>query len=615
MNKKKRNKKKASALFARSKIFNFFMMISSFLYDKVESSFFGRLLSSYNESPSKEGLISNFFKRIRLDELVLRPLKRNTSKYVSRSLLLNKLSGFLSGFIFTKLSVYGVLFATTGIGFLLVSVLKMYINKMSAFSFVDTFISLALVLVSIPLLFSSLSLNSAIASSLWSSKLLFDFLGCKKETFEKENEKTGHTSIALPFAIIFCVCSWWIRPVYIVALCILFILGLTIFYTPESGIVLLICTLPFLKFEILSVFVLYILSCFLLKYVRGKRLIKFDFLSLFVLFFAITFSFGYLLSYMKEYARHSTLQMLYAVVVFFLIVNLIKSRKWLKRCIKAVCIACVFCSLYGILCFVSANFDTPYIKEVLHNGTLNSVISFFSYRSHLSEFLILVLPFVFVNVISEDKKQKFSHLVAFVLGFGCLCCFYNLKMTICLLMALSFVLMMYSKKSLAFYFIILSFVPIFYIVLRPYIVGEDLILNKIIDIIAANINSLSDIFRSSHILCGTALGTSERIYSENVSVFNRITMETGIIGLIWFLGLLFLFARKNITLYKKGCSNFGKLNSLSLVGAVVSILLLGINTNIFEDYRVVFMFWICIALSSCISSSEKNVELTDEYDM
>ncbi len=612
---KRERKKKTGALFSRSKIVGFFVKIASYLFDKTEDSITGKIFSSYNEKFFEKGFLYGLIRKLKLDEVFIRPLKRTISKYVSSSLLVNKFNEYLQGFLFTKLNVYGLLFMTTGIGFMLVSVLKLYINQISSLSFFDTFISALLVLISIPLLISSRNLSSAVCNSKRASDLLFEKLGCKRETFEKDRGIAGHTRMALPLAFFFMLLSWWIRPVYIVMLSVLFILALMVFFSPESGIVILICILPFLKFEYLLYFTMYILFSFLLKYIRGKRTIKLDFLGGSVIIFLLIVLSGYFVASANMQSKAMMMQMLCSVCIFFLIVNLIKSKKWIKRCVNAVCFACILCSVYGIIGFIQSKVDIPYLDALLYNRTFGSMISYFKQVTHLAAYLLLALPLVFVNLKSEYKKQRLGNFAVLITGLVCLGVIQSVKPVVCLLLGFSVIFMLYSKKSLAFYLFALCFIPALYFVLRPILSDNFVIFEKLSDIASANMNNLVQFIKSGGVLLGVGIGKGEIAFGGDISIFNRIMVEAGLIGIIWFILVLFLFVQKSTTYYSKGCSSYGRLNSLATLSAVFSTLLMGVNANIFQDYRVGFMFWLCMALGSCVCHSEKNTIYTDEFDI
>ena len=154
MSNKKTRKKTISALFARSKIVEFFVAIAAFLYGKAECSIAGKVLTSYNANYGEDSFVCRLFGRFDLGKVVFRPLKRNVSKLVSRSFLLEKINDYLKGWLITKLSVYGLFSITAGVGFVLIQLLKVYGLQTGSLSFLDMFISLLLVLLSIPLIIS-----------------------------------------------------------------------------------------------------------------------------------------------------------------------------------------------------------------------------------------------------------------------------------------------------------------------------------------------------------------------------------------------------------------------------------------------------------------------------
>ena len=207
MKEKRIKRKKSQIMMARSRIYGFFLKAASFLFEKSEKSLAAKIFTGYDETSFEKSIICRFFKIFKLDRIFFRPLKRNTSKYVSQSYIVGKLDDFFQGFLHTKLNVYGLLLITTGIGLLFVELLKVYTSRLSFLSYIDIFVCVFLILISLPLLFSSSSFNSAVCKSKIAQYVMFQWFGFKREAFESDNGTEGYTKIAIPLGIILCVLS------------------------------------------------------------------------------------------------------------------------------------------------------------------------------------------------------------------------------------------------------------------------------------------------------------------------------------------------------------------------------------------------------------------------
>ena len=351
---KKSSKKRISALFARSRILAFFVAVASFFRSKAECSLTGKLFTSYNENAVEDSFFCRLFGRLQPGKRVIRPFKRTVSKLTSQSFILSKVKAYLRGWLYTKLNVYGLFFITSGVTFLLIQMLKVYVLKIGEISLLDLVTSLLMVLVSLVLMFSSSTLNAALVKSNAAKKVLFEWLGCKEEIFESKNEEQGHSRTALPIGLALGVASWWIRPVELAVLLVVFVFALAVLHIPENGIVGIVFLLPLISFEKVSFLVYYTFLCFILKYVRGKRTVRFDPISFAVLSFVLVSWFAGRLD------RGQTVGFL----AFFLAVNLIKSKKWIGRCTGALTASFILTVLYGIARYVSAVLNFGYFNHL-----------------------------------------------------------------------------------------------------------------------------------------------------------------------------------------------------------------------------------------------------------
>jgi hypothetical protein len=405
---KKNRKKTISALFARSKIIEFFVAIATFLYSKAECSIAGKILTSYNSNYGEDSFICRLFGRFDLGKVFFRPIKRTVSKLVSRSFLLEKINDYLKGWLFTKLSVYGLFSITTGVGFVLLQLLKVYGLQTGSLSFLDMFISLLLILISIPLIISHSALNEAVCESKLMKWLLFEWLGCKKEAFEQHSFRNGHNRTALPLGLILCVLSWWIRPIMLFTLIGVFIFATTVFYIPETGIVALVLMLPFLSYSQLSIMIIYITVCFLMKYIRGKRTIKFDPLAVAVLAYLL------LVFYNTESFWHGVL----GGCIFFLVINLIKSKKWINRTLTSFSLSFFLSVIYGLILYVSARFGIDYLTYIFDSADVGVMESVFLSPTIFASYIVTVLPIIIAKKQGGKGTEAFLGIIA-----GCVCLF------------------------------------------------------------------------------------------------------------------------------------------------------------------------------------------------
>ena len=572
MSKKKTRKKTISALFARSKIIEFFVAIASFLYSKAEGSIAGKILTSYNANYGDDSFICRLFSRFDLGKVFFRPVKRTVSKLVSRSFLLEKANDYLKGWLFTKLSVYGLFSITTGVGFVLLQLLKVYGLQTGALSFLDMFISLLLILISIPLIISHSTLNEAVCESKLTSRLLFDWFGCKKEAFEQHSFRNGHNRTALPLGLILCIFSWWIRPITLCALIGVFILALAVFYIPETGIVALTLALPFLTDYYLKVMIVYITVCFLLKYIRGKRTIKFDPLAVAVLAYSV-------LAFLNT---EKLSQGMLSVCIFFLVINLIKSKQWINRTIISFSFSFFLSVLYGVIAYIASRFGLDYLTYVFDSAGITGMESVFGSTAMFAAYIVTVLP-----VIAAKKQGGKGAAAFFAIISGCVCLALTgeYRAWFSILFALVFYLIFFGKRGLAFIGVLLCALPFVFINIPNEFFGNvfgDRVTGIIFEALSKEVHGHIDVFY--------------------------------IAAVVLFIVVMFLCLQKNITLYSKGCSIDGRKISLGAMSGVVAFLGLGQDVITGVDFKLSLIFWIILGLASCVENTERSNALYDEAE-
>ena len=615
MAKNKNRKKKLSVLFARSKIIGIFSGLASFFYNKANSSLTGKFFSEYEKTSPEKSNFKKIADKADLGKRFFRPVKRVMSRLISRSVILNYLSNFTESFLHIGLNVYGLFFMTAGIGFFCVSALKLYVVNGLRLSFVNTFLSLLMFLLSIPLLLSKANFTQAVCESKSASYVIFDLLGGKRETFEKESDALGDGRWALLLGILLSVLSWWSTPFSLMFTILLLVIGITVLYTPETGMVLLLIVLPFLPSNILNRYIVYITLCFFLKYIRGKRTFKLDSFGVGVLMYAVLslVSFSPLVS--GDIIRPAYFNYLCLFFAFFLMINLIKSKEWVNRCLSALCLSCFAVVFYGIFRYVVSNAGYDYFISVLKCGYDEEMISIFASPKVFSNYLVLMFPILIVGGCHSLKSTNTLSLFGIVGAGLCVFLINDYSAYLAIILGIVVFMVIYGKKTLALLFGGVCLSPFVYYNLSEEIVSK---LSLSTEFLSEFTGRIAEAFESVgsnvfYLLFGSGVGTLDYFYryAGTYGIFYKMLIEIGLIGVFLFITCVFLVFRKNTTLYSKGCSKDGKLISLGAFASILSLLFVGINSNVFENQTVAMMFWIIFALSSCVGSTEKIID--DEY--
>ncbi len=612
MFKKEQQKEKAVDKYSGSKIMAFLTKFSGAIYDKVKNSFVGSLLCGYDKlnTTSENGLFAFLISKLKMGSKFFRPVKRVISKLVLQSILVLKIRMFLWSFLSARVNVYGLFFMTSGVGSLLISFMRHFLFETSRLSLFDCFISVLLIVLSIPLLFSSICMAEAIRNSKFMNVLLFDFLGVKSIPFERKMKAISHNNTAWVAGILFCTLSYWFRPHQILLFIGLVLYMISVLFTPETGVVCLFFAIPFLSRNQLIFAILYTAVCWFLKYIRGKRTFKTDLLSVVVIIFAfITFS-TCIISGNFDLSLRPTLMFLCYVLAFFLVENLIKSKEWLNRCMKASLLSFLIVSVFGVFGIVVSKVDSMFIRSILEAGNGKNIFSTLMKMDIKAEYIVMLLPAAFSVMVTARKKNKPIAIITIVASIVCLFVTYMYGAWIGAFVGMFMFFLIGSKKTLAVMFLVTCFLPFAVFYISPsylaHITNISSFTGKATAWLGNISNSLNMIF--DFFFRGSGLGTYESVYS----LYLKLGVEVGGFGLLMFICIVWFMVQKNITAYSKECSGEGRLISLSGMAGVVSLLITGLGSDVWHDPQICVLFWLMLGISSAAVNIEKKNFKTDD---
>ncbi len=391
-----------------------------------------------------------------------------------------------------------------------------------------------------------------------------------------------------------------------------------IYKTPEFGVVLILFTLPFLPTMLLVTLMGYLLFCFLLKYLRGKRVIRFEWMDLTVLLFAVVYFLSGLISASPSDTVKPMLVLAIFLIGYFLVVNLIRSSEWLTRALIAITSSAVLVSLYGIFQNFFGITDDKWQDEEMFEEISGRVVSTFENPNVLAEYLILCLPIAIAGfLVSKKPSHKLAFLFATGVGGACLIFTWSRGAWLGFLIAMMIFLVMYSKKTI----VAMSF-GVFAIPFLPFVLPAS-ILNRFLSI--GNLGDSSTSYRvhiwegtlnllSEHGLSGIGISVDvfQKIYPRYAlsgiesaphshNLYLQIAVECGVFGLILFLIFLFTYVKHTFTHCSKPYSDRSRITVAAIFCATLAILAQGFTDHIWYNYRVFLFFWLCIGL--CVAST------------
>jgi len=411
--------------------------------------------------------------------------------------------------------------------------------------------------------------------------------------------------------------SVWISPIRLILALVALVFLLAVFYVPETGIVGILFCMPFVSSGALNNLLLYTAICFVLKYIRGKRTIRFDTLGIVVLLFSVVCLFNYPNLYSESGVRFAADSVFSGLVLFFLITNLMKSKKWIKRCIKSLYASYFLVMICGVVRYIAEALNSEYLLTLFEISEYRGMVSCFGSSMVFAQYLVILLPFMFLGIHENKKTYKSFAFVMYVVGIVCLFLADEHIAWLGVVMGLIFFFVLYSKKTLAVMMFVLCILPFVYFNLPKVVFERVSLLNRLSKYITTTIGEIIEGLESNTVSLfgGTGVGSFNYLYGTtdaSYGIVYRMACEIGVIGLLLFFVCMFFGIQKNTTLYSKGCSKDGRVITLVSMVAAMALLGVGFDNNIFGSRIIVLLFWTCIGLSSCVSGTERHNAGMDE---
>ena len=583
-----------------------FNRISSWLFASLKGGFFGHFFTTYEKT--NEGFVKSLSKR--------KDRGRRTKKTVAKALEKNPFVGIiprLQAFLLrVSLRSYGIVLFTMALftcGLFLVQNYTPIIES----SLSSLITGIVLGVIALPMMSSNKSVAHALFSSKFPKKLLFGFIGIREDDYREAQDDKPHSSpsIALLAGMILGVISYFISPLWTIATIIILFLAYEVLISPESGIILVILSLPFTSTLVMSIMGLYVTACYIIKCVVGKRTFKFEFIDLWAsILILLVIPSGF-----ASFDIASSVKVMLLCVAlmssFFVIANLVRSKEWYRRCIVASCIASTSSALVGILQFVFGRFGITWDKMKAFSTIHDRASGTFDNPDAFAVYLLMSLAFLLLFIFSGKSGKAIS--------IGLICSFINLAAIVLTCSKAGYI----GTIAMMVFFLLAYHRNTIYIVLLGVATGFILnyglpeqaldlfssvittpenahafrveLFRNVFEIIKARpfgIGAGSEAFSSAY---EAIIGTGE--VTNSGSLYLQLILSCGIIGFIVFVAFVIVFARLCFSYASKAVNNLHRVNALAGFAAFAGILVAGFYSYVFEEKTILVISCIATALS------------------
>lgn len=602
-----------SDFFAGSAIIRALDRLGSFLYKRLGSGAYSHAFGSYDtlSETFASGAIGNGQNK------TANRVRRFLAESIEESVYVTGTASVMRYLSRLSLRVIGVFMLSAGF-YTLVAQLLLFLIWHDGVNVVNGIVAALMMVCGIPFCFFKKSFASAIYESAFLGWIARDICGFKERSFSLEAPPTGRKNAAFILGLPVGVLSCFISPILLIVLVIALLFAYIILLQPEFGYRMMLFALPFFVVLpnpsiTLGLFAIYTFGCFAIKLIRGKRHFRLDLMDVFVVLFMLVMMLGGIISYGGMQSIKAAGVYVVLMLGYFLTVGMVNSKAELKKTVSILAVSLLLVSAYGLFQNFTGNISTEWIDTEMFDSIGGRVVSTFENPNMLGLYLILLLPFIVANGITEKNWwKKPGYLVAFAAGAACLIYTWARGAWLGFLFAAVIFMLMWNRKTMGVLLAGVLALPVMVPFLPESIVFR---FSSIGDLTDTSTNYRVYIWRGSTNLLKdywlTGIGVGEQAFDKIYpyysfagiekaphahNLFLQLFIEVGIFGFAVFVILLICMFQNGFTLAKHGEDKAVRLMGCGALCGVVAALVQGMTDYVWYNYRVFFIFWVMIGL-------------------
>ena len=329
--------------------------------------------------------------------------------------------------------------------------------------------------------------------------------------------------------------------------------------------------------------------------------------------YALTIVIGVLISYSKTDSLRYFLFHFMSLLIAAVIISSVKSRDQLYRLVGFAAFGVCVASLYGFWQkYDGIEINTSIVDLNTSGDTPGRVFSFFDNPNTFAQILVLLIPLCCALVLgSRSWRGKFWASVSVVLGFVSIMLTYSRSSWLGLAGAIFLFCFLVNRKSVVF-LLLAGFAAI------PFL--PETILNRILTISNSSDSSISGrfpiyqaglrVFRDNWLM-GVGLGSEVSTgilqsggyyhgafrFAHYHNIFLQIMVERGLVGLLSFLGTLYLGLKEGLrSVSLPGCDRSVRYLIFGAAAGLFGELICGLADYIWHYPRAMMLFWFVFAI-------------------
>ncbi len=590
------------------------------IYTLLINGFFGKLFTSYTEEEKllNQSYLFSRIKNAKITDSVTGKMKIAMARSFENSLFFALAERLVSSVIYRKLKTYGAFFLSLG-GYGMIAFLVRFFAFPSSKADLSSFLVSAVILfVSLPLVASGDTLAEAMVQSKLLSPILFEGLGLPRDGFTQTLVYPNRYPVMTFFGMSLGILTWFVNPICYVVAIVAMVGALVIFRHPEIGVVGWMMLLPLVGFFehasiILALVVLTTGISYLVKLVRGKRPFRMHLIDYPILLFSIVYFMGGIITGGGLRSFHSALMYVIFLLAYFPVVNLIRTREWVWRSVKAGVLSGVVACLIGVVQIFTGTANSSWLNSEMFAGISTRIVSVFENPNVFAEYLLILIPFTLACFLRKGSvRDKMIFGLALLLELVCLLFTWSRGAWLGILIGVFLFFVILSHKSWLVFLEIGVASPLLLQLVPSTVSNRFLSIGNLTETsISYRISAWYGVFEllKKTWWSGIGVGTAafEAVYPSVAlagveiiehahSLYLQLLTELGVPGLLLFLLIIFLFVQNCFEYLLRVKNQEERVLVIAGLAATAAMLVMGVTDHIFYSYRIFLAFWTTVAL-------------------
>lgn len=619
-----KEKKERRRSFSRSLFMGLFARLSDAVYNALQSGLFGRIFNAYDAEDAvfESGFVNSYFLGNPTAKKSFRKVREKLSEGFETSFFLGAGRRFVRAVLTLPMRSYGNFWMSFGIYTILVYIISLLVPSTILSGNIDYMIAGAVMCIAaIPLIFSDKNLANEAGSGYFSRLVFADAFGFRDENFEVTAAASHKKSNLMIFGGMVCgILTFFVSPWSIVGAIFLVAGVVMVMSVPEIGVLMSLFLLPFFNLlgtpaTMLGLTVCLTFFSYLIKLVQGKRIFRAGLLDITVILFGIVLLFGGIVSAGGTMSFRAAFLSLTLMMSYFLIVNLMRTAKWLKRCLVALVSSATIVSTLGILQYLFGTLNTSTLDRNYFFDIRGRVTVLFGNSNLLAFYLAMIFPLTLAFLLESRRLQeKLLLLFSCLVQVACIVFTWSRGAWIAVILSTLIFLLIYSRNTMKWLFLLVLGTPLLPIVLPDTVWHRFSSIGDLADSSTMyRVYTWRGTFRAIKEYFFSGVGYGPEVFEQIYPAFSYAGIEAaghahslylqlwfglGFSGLLVFLAVIFFFTQQIVQYLHAPADNETRVFCACAFCATIAALIMGFFDYIWYSYLLFFLFWILVALAS-----------------